>query len=219
MLKQLLSVFLESHCPFCDRTTPETFCSYCRQKLSSHQLKEQERLNCWDDLSLFAWGKYDGQLKRAIALMKYNNKPEIGRVLGQLLAQVWLDSKIIKSQQTLTVIPIPLHDKKLQHRGFNQAEVIARSFCQSTGYRLNKKALTRVRDTKVMFDLSPEERIKNLQGAFHLGNNLPKSPVLLLDDIYTLGTTIKESTKVLRQQKIKVVGAVIVAKTGTRFKA
>ena len=216
MLKQLLSVFLESHCPFCDRTTPDTLCSYCLKKLSSYQLEEDDRRSCWGNLAVFAWGKYDGQLKRAIALMKYHNQPEIGRVLGELLGQVWLDNGLIKPQHKVTVIPIPLHSKKLKDRGFNQAEMIAKGFCQSTGYSLNSKALIRVRDTKAMFNLSPEERTKNLQGAFRVGHKLPKYPVLLLDDIYTAGTTVKESVKVLGQQKIKVIGAVVVAKASNR---
>lgn len=213
MFKQLLSVFLESHCPFCQRTTPETVCEYCFKKLSSHQLKKRDRLSWWSNLSIFAWGKYDGQLKRAIALMKYNNQPELGRLLGQLLGEAWLDSGLVKSPQKVSVIPIPLHSQKLKDRGFNQAEIIAKSFCQSTGYSLNSKALIRVRNTKAMFDLSPEERTKNLQGAFRIGNKLPKYPVLLLDDIYTAGTTIKELTKVLQRNKIKVIGAAVVAKT------
>ena len=211
MLKQLLSVFLQSRCAFCQRTTPATLCQYCQQKLLSHQLPKSDRvLN--DNLPVFAWGKYEGQLKRAIALMKYNNKPELGRVLGELLGQTWLDSDPISRK--ITVVPIPLHQQKLKTRGFNQAQIIAQSFCQITGYSLNTQALIRVRETKAMFDLNPEERIKNLQGAFKVGNKLPKHPVLLIDDIYTMGTTVRESVKVLSE--VEVIGVAVVAKAGNR---
>ena len=211
MLKQLLSVFLQSRCGFCQRTTPATLCQYCQQKLLSHQLPKSDRvLN--DNLPVFAWGKYEGQLKRAIALMKYNNKPELGRVLGELLGQTWLDSDPISRK--ITVVPIPLHQQKLKTRGFNQAQIIAQSFCQITGYSLNTQALIRVRETKAMFDLNPEERIKNLQGAFKVGNKLPKHPVLLIDDIYTMGTTVRESVKVLSE--VEVIGVAVVAKAGNR---
>ena len=208
MLKQLLSVFLQSRCAFCQRTTPATLCEYCQQKLLSHQLPKSNRLK--KDNSVFAWGKYDGQLKRAIALMKYDNKPELGRLLGELLGQAWLDNGLTKPRQ-ITVVPIPLHHQKLKSRGFNQAQIIAQSFCQITGYSLNSQALIRVRQTKAMFDLKPEERVQNLQGAFRLGNKLPKHPVLLIDDIYTTGTTIKESVKVLSQ--VEVIGVAVVAKS------
>ncbi|WP_319419084.1 ComF family protein [Pleurocapsa sp. FMAR1] len=213
MLKQLLSVFLESRCEFCQRATSKTLCVYCQKKLASCRLKEDYRLSLADNLPIFAWGKYDGQLKRAIALMKYDNKPEMGRVLGQLLGKAWLESSLIEPQPKMTVVPIPLYSKKLKDRGFNQAEIIAISFCQLTGYGLNTKSLVRVRDTQAMFNLSPEDRVKNLHDAFRLVGKLPKHPVLLLDDIYTMGTTIKESANVLQQHNTRVIGAVVVAKT------
>ena len=211
MLKQLLSVFLQSRCGFCQRTTPATLCQYCQQKLLSHQLPKSDRvLN--DNLPVFAWGRYEGQLKRAIALMKYNNKPELGRVLGELLGQTWLDSDPISRK--ITVVPIPLHQQKLKTRGFNQAQIIAQSFCRITGYSLNTQALIRVRETKAMFDLDREQRVKNLQGAFKVGSKLPKHPVLLIDDIYTMGTTVRESVKVLSE--VEVIGVAVVAKAGNR---
>jgi ComF family protein len=211
MLKQLLSVFLESRCPGCQRNTSDTLCNYCLQKLASHEFKKDARHNWQGEIPVFAWGKYDGQLKRAIALMKYDQQPDIGIILGQLLGKAWLASNLFQPQQQVSVIPIPLYSKKIKDRGFNQAEIIAQSFCQLTGYKLYSQALIRVRNTKAMFDLTPEARIKNLQGAFRVGQKLPKYPVLLLDDIYTLGTTLKEAANTLKQQQIKVIGAVVVA--------
>ena len=214
MFKQLLSVFLESRCPFCQKTSPQTICQYCFNKLKTHQYKQRDRNLWWGDFPIFAWGRYEGQLKRAIFNMKYHNCPEIGLVLGELLGEAWLASNAIEVQK-VTVVPIPLHRRKMKDRGFNQAEKIARGFCQLTGYDLLPQALVRRRETKAMFDLSPEERKQNLKGAFDMGNKLPSHPVLLLDDIYTMGTTIKESTKILRQNKIQVIGSVVVAKTNS----
>jgi predicted amidophosphoribosyltransferase len=65
----------------------------------------------------------------------------------------------------------------------------------------------------VMFGLNPVERTENLKDAFQVGKKISRSPVLLLDDIYTAGTTVKEAAKVLRQQGIKVAGVVVAAKT------
>jgi ComF family protein len=215
MFKQLLSVFLESRCEFCQRTTYNSLCEYCWQKLSSHQLSKSDRLQLNRTQAVFAWGRYDGQLKRAIALMKYQGKPEIGSVLGTLLGQAWLESKPIKLPPKVTVVPIPLHRNKQKARGFNQAEVMAKSFCQITGYKLNTQALIRIKKTEAMFNLETlAARAKNLQGALQIGAKLPKYPVLLLDDIYTTGTTVKESIKVLQQNKIEVIGVAVAAKAG-----
>lgn len=214
MLKQLLSVFLQSPCLLCDRTSPTSVCQYCSTRLLEARFSQHGHLKLDRGLSVFAWGKYDGQLKRAIALMKYNNKPEIGTLLGKLLGQAWLNSDRVKRRQ-VTVVPIPLHHNKLKSRGFNQAEIIAKSFCQITGYSLDSQALIRTRETQAMFALNNlEEREKNLRGAFRIGIKLPRYPVLLVDDIYTTGSTIKESIRILQQHKIEVIGVAVIAKAG-----
>ncbi len=211
MFKQLLSVFLESRCPLCDRTSGETICSYCQRKLSSYRLDKPDRF--WrGDLPVFAWGRYDGQLKQAIAKLKYDRQPEIGSLLGRWLGRSWLDKNLIK-QPKITVIPIPLHYKKLKIRGYNQASIIAQGFCQETGYLLQAQSLIRVRNTKAMYELNPLERIENLKNAFALRDRLPPNPVLLLDDIYTSGTTVKEAAKILQQHNVQAMGVIVIAKT------
>ncbi|GAB4530743.1 MAG: ComF family protein [Pleurocapsa sp.] len=210
MWQELISVFLQSRCPLCDRPTDKTICTYCQNKLKSYQLKQSDRW--WrGNLPVFAWGKYDGQLKQAIAKLKYDQKPQIGKMLGRWLGRAWLDSAVAKLPK-MTVISIPLHREKLHTRGFNQAEIIAQGFCQETGYTLQANGLIRQRNTKAMYELTPEARQKNLQNAFAVGKTTPSSPVLLLDDIYTAGTTVKEAAKVLRQHQIQVYGAIVTAK-------
>ena len=213
MFKQLLSVFLESHCPLCHRSSATTICSYCQQKLANEQLPSGDRF--WQgDLPLFAWGRYDGQLKQAIAKLKYHHQPEIGSILGNWLGKAWLHSSVSKPNK-IAVIPIPLHREKQQQRGFNQAEVIARGFCQQTGYCLQPKGLIRIRNTQAMFNLQDAAaRQNNLQNAFILGKKAPQTPVLLLDDIYTTGTTVKEACQTLRRHNVKVIGVVVTAKAG-----
>ena len=217
MFKHLLSVFLESQCAFCQRSTSsDVLCQYCFQKLSSYQLSNEDRHQLYQAQSTFAWGKYDGLLKRAIAQMKYNRKPEIGNELGTLLGQTWLDHQSVRVKSKITVVPIPMHQNKQQERGFNQAQTIAKGFCQVTGHKLNTQALVRIRETEAMFNLGTSaERIKNLEGALQIGTKLPRYPVWLIDDIHTTGTTVKEAIKVLQQNNIKVVGVAVAAKAGS----
>jgi ComF family protein len=215
MLKSFLSLFLKSSCPLCQRSANEIICSYCDRNLQTEKL--DRHCQYWQgDLPLFAWGKYGGQLKRAIAAMKYESHPELGELMGTWLAKAWLSSDFSKkSVKQLTIVPIPLYQQKLQERGFNQAEVVAKSFCQITGYILQKQGLQRNRDTKPMFGLDAIERQKNIQGALEIGKDFqirkPISPVLLVDDIYTKGTTVTEARKVLADKGIKVFGVVAVS--------
>ncbi|MBD0263705.1 MAG: ComF family protein [Tolypothrix sp. Co-bin9] len=211
-LKGLLNLFLESNCPLCQRQTSQEFCQYCVKQLHSCHLAEPN--SRWQEsIPVFAWGMYSGSLKRAIAAMKYENHPQIARPLGQWLGEAWLNSP--QTNRRLVVVPIPLHPGKLKKRGYNQAALIAESFCQTTGLKLKQNGLARVRDTEAQFGLSALKREKNLTEAFALGKQFsqyrPNLPVLLIDDIYTTGATAKSAVQVLHQCGIAVEGLAALA--------
>jgi len=211
-IKDLLSLFLQSNCPLCQRQTSEEFCQYCLKQLHScHLAKPDSR---WQEsIPIFAWGKYSGSLKRAIAAMKYENHPQIARPLGQWLGEAWLNS--LSTDRRLIVVPIPLHPTKQKKRGYNQAALIAESFCQTTGLKLKQNGLARIQETEAQFGLSALQREKNLAKAFALGKEFhsrpPDVPVLLIDDIYTTGATAKSAVEVLHQSGIAVEGIAAIA--------
>jgi ComF family protein len=171
---------------------------------------------------LFSWGIYDGALKRAIAACKYKNHREIATLLGARMGEVWQQDVAVqetfkslnKSLSKLSVIPIPLHSQRLQERGFNQAEVLARSFCLEVGCRCFPQALNRIKNTKPQIQTkSKQEREINLEQAFEIGqvSELSKS-VILLDDIYTSGVTVREAIASLKTAGINVQAVVVLAK-------
>jgi ComF family protein len=214
MFKGLLSLFLKSNCPLCQRPAESIICPDCTRRVESCQLADPSQF--WkDDLPLFVWGHYENQLKRAIAVFKYENHPELGEFFGYNLGENWLKCSLLKKFPQLTVIPVPLHAEKQKQRGFNQAELIAKAFCQITRYPLQSQGLIRVRNTEALFSLNPEERQANVKQAFRLGQGLAqqrtKDPILLVDDIYTTGTTARECVKVLNAYQLPVLGIVAIA--------
>ncbi len=214
MFKGLLSLFLKSNCPLCQRPAESTVCHDCERKLQASRLSNP--LQFWQqDLPLFVWGHYEGQLKRAIAVFKYENHPELGEFFGYSLGENWLKCNLLKKFPQLTVIPVPLHAQKQKERGFNQAELIAKAFCHITRYPLQNQGLMRIRNTDALFNLNPQERQANVQQAFRLGRGLAqqpmKQPILLVDDIYTTGTTARECVKVLNAHQFPVLGVVAIA--------
>jgi ComF family protein len=215
-LKSWLDIFLESKCPLCERSTSGVMCPTCQRQLQQCQLAQPHQPV---SLPVLAWGKYDGALKRAIASLKYENHPELARPLGQWLAQSWLGAKL-PIKNSITVVPIPMHPDKIAQRGFNQAELIAQSFCETTGLPLKRHGLARIQATEAQFSLSPQAREQNLEGAFALGKDFlrqrPAGIVLLLDDIYTTGATVRSAAQVLRRQQISVWGVGAVAIAGRR---
>lgn len=210
----LLALFLKSNCPLCDRPAKVDLCEYCQRQLQRCQLPTPSEF--WKgELPIFVWGNYSGILKRAIAALKYDNQPQLAHPLGHWLAQAWLQSPAITHSKKLTVVPIPLHSTKLQQRGYNQAELIAQSFCEITGYKQQPQGLERIRTTEAQFGLSAQAREQNLTDAFRVGKRLHKhpshSPVLLVDDIYTTGATIRSAAQALQRQGILVYGVVAIA--------
>jgi ComF family protein len=224
-LQEFLPFLFYGRCPICDRTCPQILCPSCQQHLQSCKLepKQLPQVVLPSHLSLLAWGYYQGSLKQAIAALKYEPPhPRIALLLGEMLAQAWFNQWLSqgKSAPALTVVPIPLHAEKLKTRGFNQAELIAQSFCRATGLEHKPNGLERVRPTEPQFSLSLPQRQQNLCQAFALGQDFrakrPTHPILLLDDIYTTGATTNSALAVLQGSGIEVYGIATVALTPQR---
>ena len=217
-LEQFLQLGLSHPCPLCQRAAPNVFCADCQRQLNHCQLANP--VTAADRLPTFAWGYYEGTLKRAIAQLKYHQCPQIADPLGTWLGQAWLQHYQVAG--TGIVVPIPLGSDRLRQRGYNQATLIAQSFCRVTGLALYPQGLQRIRNTLPQFNLSPAQRQQNLEKAFALGLDCqrrpPQQPVLLLDDIYTTGTTALSAIHTLNAAGITVRAVVTVART-ERFAA
>ena len=213
LVKSFLNLFLKSNCPLCQRPAAGEFCPYCHKQLQRCQLTEPGRF--WhSEQRVFVWGEYGGALKRAIAALKYDGNPQLAKPLGGWLAEAWLSFPEL-AIDNLTVVPIPLHQKKLKERGFNQAELLAESFCELTGLPLQRHGLERVKNTQALFALTPQQRQAEMKNALSLGKDfrrrLPRDRVLLVDDIYTSGTTVKSAIQILKLSGISVYGTVALA--------
>ncbi len=222
ILIPVLNIFLKPNCPLCQRPGEREFCKYCERQIWGCQFPNKGQIFS-GEIPVFVWGEYKDSLKRAIAAMKYNDNPQIARPLGHWLADGWLASPVCQIQVStitldkLVVVPIPMHKKKLKERGFNQADLLAKSFCELTGLELRRNGLARVKQTQALFGLSRGERLETVKDAFIVGKNFGKrrshKSVLLIDDIYTTGATVNSAIKVLQKAGIKVVGVLAIATT------
>lgn len=211
-LSQWLGFFLETDCPLCQRSTPRVICPPCQRQLQQCQLPTHQPAS--QSPTIWAWGAYQGALRRAIAAFKYHQHPELAQPLADLLTEAWFAHQ--GQRQRLTVVPIPIHSSKRQQRGFNQAELLAQHFCHRTHLTLAGQGLERARATEAQFGLSAADRDRNLEAAFTLGptfcRRAPTTPVLLLDDIYTSGATVRAASRVLQQHQIPVHGVIVLAR-------
>ncbi|MEG4211430.1 ComF family protein [Microcoleus sp. S13_B4] len=213
LVKSFLNLFLKSNCPLCQRPAAGEFCPYCHKQLQRCHLSDPGRF--WhSEQRVFVWGEYGGALKRAIAALKYDGNPQLAKPLGGWLAESWLSFPEL-AIDNLTVVPIPMHKEKVKERGFNQAELLAESFCELTGLPLQRHGLERVKNTQALFALTPQQRQAEMKNALSLGKDfrrrLPRDRVLLVDDIYTSGTTVKSAIQILKLSGISVYGTVALA--------
>ena len=147
---------------------------------------------------------YGACAQAVIFSLKYGGRADIGDTLGEILYDYMMSEY---SEDELAamydiVIPVPIHSDKLKKRGFNHAELMGRGFAERAGLRFDPGALVRLRGTVPMKGLGPEARRANIRGAFGIRNSrltqIQGSRILLIDDIFTTGSTVDEIASVLK---------------------
>jgi len=186
-------------------STRELLCGLCR-RLTPPYVKAT------------AYGSYDSGLRELIHLLKYNNVRPAANVLGRMLAEAMEDLQPLFGDREIVVVPVPLHSRKLRQREFNQSELIARAALKLNriaGLQLNAGILQRCRETQSQIGLSRHQRRENVRGAFVAPR--PKEvigrEVLVVDDVFTTGTTVSECARVLRRAGASKVYVATVART------
>jgi len=166
-----------------------------------------------------AFGSYDGALRELVHLLKYNGVRPAANALGQMLAKAISKVEPNFEQSTVLVVPVPLFRTKRRQRGFNQAEAIARSALQKFKLpgklQLASNLLVRTRETHSQIGLTSHQRRENLRGAFKVVNaqGVAGCDVLVVDDVYTTGTTATECARVLRRAGASKVWVATAART------
>ena len=201
------------HCPSC-RAYVEKEGQWCESCLS--EILRNKNLAYDAEVRRYispivAIGKYDKGLKDLIHELKYQNDfaalPYIYTVLDRLddeWQQFFADFDY--------VIPVPLHAEKLKRRGFNQVDRIFSPWAKAHGLHY-ADILIRTKKTKSQYSLNPSERSINLHAAFALKKDISvaNAKCLLLDDIFTTGSTLKNCAKVLKEHGARSVSGLVLA--------
>lgn len=184
----------EPRCMKCGKpvdTMEQEYCEDC-QRIEKHYRK---------GYPLFM---YMTPVKQGVLAMKYHNRREYAqfysREMLRSFGSEWMELKLDG------IIPVPLHRHKLRSRGYNQAELLAKPISCELQVPLYKKILLRKVDTLPQKELDNKERMKNLKKAFLFRENEVKlEKVLLIDDIYTTGSTIEACAEVLMHGGVRQV--------------
>lgn len=207
-------VFLEllypTCCPGCGAKTDLYYqwCESCVKEFWNPRLLNSSYTEHLD--GCYTLCNYEGALRQCILQMKYGRKSCRKRVFPMLLDRFpWWD----RLKNAEDVIPIPLSRFKYQKRGYNQVDLMFRSWMKSHGRNYLPHGLVRIRNTETQSLLAREERYRNINGVFHINRNINVRHhfVLLLDDVYTTGATMESAAGELKRVGARRVTGLTIA--------
>lgn len=207
-LNNIINLLFPLRCPVCDGIVPVgegKICRACRRKIRyvseprcqkcGRQLNDEKRpfcTSCERTRHIFDRGiaLYDYQsMKKSVYRFKYKGRREYAGFYAEDIYS-HLKNEIIRMDAD-AIIPIPLHRSRLRSRGYNQAELLARHLSELTGIPMEKNLIKRIRKTAPQKQLDARGRQNNLKKAFNIKSDVVKlKKVILIDDIYTTGSTI-----------------------------
>ncbi len=182
---ELLSA--EQHlCTTCITTLPETnFHKQIENPLTSKMLGRFP----FEKIIALYYFNTEGQVQEILHEIKYRKNKQLAKFMGSVLA-----TKLRDALQDINVIlPIPLHTKRLQDRGFNQSAIIAQQLATDLKKVYHEKIVSRIKNTETQTNKNRSQRMDNMENAFAWSNdeNLKNAHILLVDDVITTGATIE----------------------------
>lgn len=226
-VETLINIFFPNICPMCNApiSKGEGFCSNCIKEVKlilddgckkcGKYLKDNEALFCGEcnenildrNISLFY---YEGAIKQSLYRFKYKNFKSYAKNYSVYLKDY---INIVRSWKAKVLIPIPVHTDKLNNRGYNQAKVFSKELSTILNIPVRNDILKRVIATTPQKGLSRQGRYDNLIKAFGVNKDLLNGidVAILVDDIYTTGSTMDICAKLLKGCGVKKVYGICIA--------
>lgn len=199
-----LDILFPPRCAGCGRVDAE-WCERCAAALAAVPVALHHRT--LETIPVASTGEHTGLLQRAVQALKYENTRILTSPLSQRLA-----AGINQLEWPVeAVVPVPLHESRLQARGYNQAQLLAEALSRTLGIPCYPDAVRRVRATRSQVGLNGADRRRNVQDAFAVGSSeLLGKTVLVVDDVCTTGATLLACAQALHAAGARAVYAVTV---------
>lgn len=194
----------EAICLFCKDVKEKKISYLCKDCFSLLNFKSEffdiEYYN-----GVYSVLEYDRFLKPHLHSYKYENSSYYYKLFGEILAYEIESKDLFKSIDYL--IPVPLHRSRKAFRGFNQSELLGEYLEKKLGIKILRNLLIKNKKTKDQHNLNENDRKKNLRDVFHIkdGSLIRDRNILVIDDILTTGTTLKNCGEILKKQGPKEI--------------
>ena len=224
MMRQIWTVPLVSMyppiCGICEKINKDGLCPKCNLELKKQaevnilqkeEIEENIKKEKYFEELMYIF-KYEGQVRKLILDYKFNEKSYLYKTFVNFLLK---NEKIFENIKKYDkIIPVPISKKRNKERGYNQSMLIAKEIANKTNLELVNNCLIKTKNIIEQSKLNKEDRQQNIQGVYSLQNErlITNKKILLVDDIYTTGSTVNECCKILQQANPKTIGVLVLAK-------
>ncbi len=164
---------------------------------------------------LVIW-KFDGVIRKAIHAIKYRFAYSVSEELAPIIAKVVVERFSSSFDSNWMLVPIPLHKKRENWRGFNQSDLLGVGVAKALGCKFDSNILVRSVATKPQVEQGKKERLRSIRGIFAVNkkkiSRYKDTKIIVFDDVWTTGSTISEATKVLKKAGAREVWGMAVAR-------
>ena len=215
-VSKILNLIYPQICGMCGKINKNSLCKKCEIELKKQA--ENQIINNGEEIQdkyfneLMYIFKYEGQIRKLILDYKFNEKSYLYLTFVNFLLK---NKKIFENIKNYdTIIPVPISKKRKTTRGYNQSLLIARKIAEQTDFELMNNCLVKTKNIIEQSKLNKEDRIQNIQGVYELKSKqlIENKKIILIDDIYTTGSTVNECSKILKQGNPKKIGILVLAK-------
>lgn len=200
-----------------DLIFPQTEMERRVRNASTEDFFEKISISFPDKKTLAVFSYRDPFIRTAIWMFKYRRNMWLAKIFAEAIDDSLIEEigekALFENFNEPILIPMPLSRKRRRFRGFNQSELIAKEVSNLSGFPYEKKVLIKVKETESQTHKNKKERRENIKGTFKVKKpeKIKRRNIILIDDVYTTGSTLGEADKVLREAGAKKVFRLVVA--------
>ena len=201
-------------CGICGKLDPKSLCNKCKIKLQKNaicKIEDYKNTSSYFDEHIYLF-QYNGEIRDAILKYKFDEKSYIYRTFLEFIKNNENICAQIKKYDI--IIPVPISKKRLNTRGYNQSSLIAKNLAKTLNIEYSEKVLIKIKDNKPQSEMKQDSRKSNVSGVYKVVNEqrINNKKVLIVDDIFTTGSTVDECAKVLKDNNAESIGVFTLAK-------
>lgn len=198
------------------RSVPMPFCSVCGLPLPALENSASDFCgSCLSHPPVYDKARYgvyyEQQAREAITKFKFNASLFNVRPITELLIEAF--NRHYADDKLDAILPIPVHQRRLINRGFNQVVTLAKKLSDATSIPLDRTTLVKIRNTDPQVGLPRSKRIMNLKNVFRIScpEKIANRRILIIDDVSTTGTTVSEAAKTVKKAGADFVAILVLA--------